>query len=122
LLTWCGGHKVMISESSPGSSQSIRSDTPRVLFLVIVVALVIMLAATRFSIWKPTVWSSCFFFSSRRRHTRLQGDWSSDVCSSDLYLGEPMEKGQRVGIEFLTPAPRFWGVEFRNEPSSAKIN
>src|SRR2546426_2532952 len=26
-----------------------------------------------------------FFFSSRRRHTRLQGDWSSDVCSSDLY-------------------------------------
>src|SRR5205807_4807893 len=35
-----------------------------------------------------------FFFSSRRRHTRLQGDWSSDVCSSDLVgllvlLGEP---------------------------------
>src|ERR1022692_2194954 len=27
---------------------------------------------------------SFFFFSSRRRHTRLQGDWSSDVCSSDL--------------------------------------
>src|ERR1039457_3203166 len=25
-----------------------------------------------------------FFFSSRRRLTRLQGDWSSDVCSSDL--------------------------------------
>src|SRR5256885_12808393 len=30
---------------------------------------------------------SCFF-SSRRRHTRLQGDWSSDVCSSDLYRRE----------------------------------
>src|SRR5256885_7180863 len=30
------------------------------------------------------VWSIFFFFSSRRRHTRLQGDWSSDVCSSDL--------------------------------------
>src|SRR5256885_12069352 len=28
--------------------------------------------------------SLLFFFSSRRRHTRLQGDWSSDVCSSDL--------------------------------------
>ena len=28
-----------------------------------------------------------FFFSSRRRHTRLQGDWSSDVCSSDLFWG-----------------------------------
>src|SRR6266516_6527541 len=34
-----------------------------------------------------------FFFSSRRRHTRSYGDWSTDVCSSDLvaigqhYLG-----------------------------------
>src|SRR2546429_3744705 len=27
-----------------------------------------------------------FFFSSRRRHTRCSRDWSSDVCSSDLYL------------------------------------
>src|SRR5690606_40697012 len=26
----------------------------------------------------------CFFFSSRRRHTRFSRDWSSDVCSSDL--------------------------------------
>jgi len=26
-----------------------------------------------------------FFFSSRRRHTRYWRDWSSDVCSSDLY-------------------------------------
>src|SRR6202522_3126731 len=26
----------------------------------------------------------CFFFSSRRRHTRCRRDWSSDVCSSDL--------------------------------------
>src|SRR2546421_9686420 len=32
-------------------------------------------------------WISCscfFFFSSRRRHTRSDRDWSSDVCSSDL--------------------------------------
>src|SRR5690348_18331037 len=28
-----------------------------------------------------------FFFSSRRRHTRWTGDWSSDMCSSDLLLG-----------------------------------
>src|SRR5689334_25219205 len=27
----------------------------------------------------------CFFFSSRRRHTRWNCDWSSDVCSSDLF-------------------------------------
>src|SRR5260370_24101402 len=29
--------------------------------------------------------SERFFFSSRRRHTRFKCDWSSDVCSSDLY-------------------------------------
>src|SRR5437762_12984182 len=29
-----------------------------------------------------------FFFSSRRRHTRYIGDWSSDVCSSDLLAEE----------------------------------
>src|SRR5207253_6904264 len=28
------------------------------------------------------------FFSSRRRHTRWPRDWSSDVCSSDLFAGE----------------------------------
>src|SRR2546430_4464430 len=28
-----------------------------------------------------------FFFSSRRRHTRFDCDWSSDVCSSDLVRG-----------------------------------
>src|SRR5699024_11460658 len=37
--------------------------------------------------------SLCFFFSSRRRHTRSKRDWSSDVCSSDLeialVIGEP---------------------------------
>src|SRR6266567_16678 len=27
-----------------------------------------------------------FFFSSRRRHTRFDCDWSSDVCSSDLFI------------------------------------
>src|SRR2546430_11978270 len=33
-----------------------------------------------------------FFFSSRRRHTRFDCDWSSDVCSSDL-----PEPGMHVG-------------------------
>src|SRR5256886_6476819 len=31
--------------------------------------------------------SYVFFFSSRRRHTRFDCDWSSDVCSSDLFAG-----------------------------------
>src|SRR6266581_6129873 len=40
-----------------------------------------------------------FFFSSRRRHTRWTGDWSSDVCSSDL--GEVVEaepRGRQGGV------------------------
>src|SRR5438132_14027653 len=32
-----------------------------------------------------------FFFSSRRRHTRSLCDWSSDVCSSDLYKDSPYD-------------------------------
>src|SRR5256885_10161949 len=40
----------------------------------------------------------CFFFSSRRRHTRLQGDWSSDVCSSDLGAGTLVQKADGVQI------------------------
>src|SRR2546427_1128565 len=41
-----------------------------------------------------------FFFSSRRRHTRFDCDWSSDVCSSDLaaLLSEP------YGITAVSPA------------------
>jgi hypothetical protein len=35
-----------------------------------------------------------------------------------VYLGDPGEKGQRVGIEFLTPAPHFWGLELDEKPSS----
>src|SRR3989440_3527041 len=42
-----------------------------------------------------------FFFSSRRRHTRSDRDWSSDVCSSDLALGL-----QDLLNEEVSPAPR----------------
>src|ERR1039457_3700339 len=42
---------------------------------------------------------SCwFFFSSRRRHTRLQGDWSSDVCSSDLSPPKEIPKEEPKAI------------------------
>lgn len=36
-----------------------------------------------------------------------------------VYLGDDSDKGRRVGVEFVTPAPRFWGVEFTN-PDWAK--
>src|SRR5437868_6787477 len=29
-----------------------------------------------------------------------------------VFLGDATEKGQRVGLEFLTPAPHFWGVDY----------
>ena len=29
-----------------------------------------------------------------------------------VFLGDATDKGQRIGIEFLTPAPHFWGVDF----------
>src|SRR5690242_10832251 len=47
--------------------------------------------------------SRIFFFSSRRRHTRLTCDWSSDVCSSDLRVED--EAG-RVANVLLRPHPR----------------
>src|SRR5256884_5215287 len=40
----------------------------------------------------------CFFFSSRRRHTRCSRDWSSDVCSSDLQFGK------KIAIHSYGPA------------------
>src|SRR2546422_3284162 len=49
----------------------------------------------------------CFFFSSRRRHTRCSRDWSSDVCSSDLQFwpdGSP-ESG-RTSLEWRADARR----------------
>src|SRR2546430_2805344 len=39
-----------------------------------------------------------FFFSSRRRHTRFDCDWSSDVCSSDL-VDLTIEAGAGIGGE-----------------------
>src|SRR5476649_3033496 len=41
------------------------------------------------------VYHSFFFFSSRRRHTRSLCDWSSDVCSSDLWLGHTSRLAER---------------------------
>src|SRR5256886_7496356 len=46
-----------------------------------------------------------FFFSSRRRHTRFDCDWSSDVCSSDLDRGHPGDDlvGPEDGLVMMLP-------------------
>src|SRR5256885_1558032 len=49
------------------------------------------------------------FFSSRRRHTRLQGDWSSDVCSSDLDVAG---NSTRVGADARPEMVHFDGGVF----------
>src|SRR2546422_5955508 len=51
----------------------------------------------------------CFFFSSRRRHTRCSRDWSSDVCSSDLVVTATTDMaalasevgGDRIDVESI---------------------
>src|SRR5688500_19722459 len=68
----------------------------------------------------PRLPYTLFFFSSRRRHTRLQGDWSSDVCSSDLIeasrvrdrsahasggSGRPRRLGAHGGLAVLAEQP-----------------
>jgi hypothetical protein len=35
-----------------------------------------------------------------------------------VFIGEPGERGQRIGVEFLTPAPHFWGIDFEARYSS----
>src|SRR5215467_7729308 len=61
-----------------------------------------------------------FFFSSRRRHTRLQGDWSSDVCSSNIKVPGAETVWQQQGAGELGighPVTLTWdngeGLEFR---------
>ncbi len=38
-----------------------------------------------------------------------------------VYLGEPADR-QRVGVEFLTPAPRFWGLDLEDAPQTNQPN
>src|SRR2546430_10857055 len=47
----------------------------------------------------------CFFFSSRRRHTRFDCDWSSDVCSSDLLKDLPVTLTVAAGRLALNGEP-----------------
>src|SRR5205807_4039152 len=55
-----------------------------------------------------------FFFSSRRRHTSLQGGWSSDVCSSDLQTAAAI---RRIDADVGAVQPVATGL-VRREPAS----
>src|SRR5437763_17013445 len=56
-----------------------------------------------------------FFFSSRRRHTRYIGDWSSDVCSSDLIGVRHRPEERRPDPEEIDQAPRQHAIERSEE-------
>src|SRR5256885_3873173 len=58
-----------------------------------------------------------FFFSSRRRHTRLQGDWSSDVCSSDL----PIEVATKGTPMVDWRALQHWQIQENRLPANAVV-
>src|SRR6267154_4490481 len=59
-----------------------------------------------------------FFFSSRRRHTRWTGDWSSDVCSSDLPFG--FELGHGFGDNHGWLYPLLWSYGGREVDTDGK--
>src|SRR5437762_4967623 len=71
-----------------------------------------------------------FFFSSRRRHTRYIGDWSSDVCSSDLYpeykaasAGADRSKLPEVGATPNVKLPAFERMTLSNgDRKSTRLN
>src|SRR2546430_7424782 len=48
-----------------------------------------------------------FFFSSRRRHTRFDCDWSSDVCSSDL-VAELIDGSGRTDCDAIGLHSQYW--------------
>src|SRR2546430_13510689 len=59
-----------------------------------------------------------FFFSSRRRHTRFDCDWSSDVCSSDLDKAQDQKRLRelnREAEEILDAAPESSEGEVNSE-------
>src|SRR2546421_11076418 len=51
-----------------------------------------------------------FFFSSRRRHTRSDRDWSSDVCSSDLACDKALSDFDRAISLAATSAPQGYNL------------
>src|SRR5437762_2957860 len=71
--------------------------------------------------YRPFVHGVQFFFSSRRRHTRYIGDWSSDVCSSDLRRPRPRAtsvRSKQPSRSSATRRTRPWRSGARRSPTS----
>src|SRR5437016_7151739 len=62
-----------------------------------------------------------FFFSSRRRHTRLVSDWSSDVCSSDLGVKGLSPQVAATGIASLQVPCRSLDVVKKMNPDGRAL-
>src|SRR5205814_6310005 len=77
-------------------------------------------------------WRRRCFFSSRRRHTRCLSDWSSDVCSSDLFhlswqsadaALDPVERRLRHQCgDFLHPSDQWLSGELGSLISGLRVN
>src|SRR5258706_16170622 len=63
-----------------------------------------------------------FFFSSRRRHTRLVSDWSSDVCSSDLSFAGAPSASPRTTYKRVIEAYRVPLILFHPGGKLPKVN
>src|SRR6266568_5888326 len=63
---------------------------------------------------------SKFFFSSRRRHTRWNCDWSSDVCSSDLERGRSEQEWMPVSAERRESLGQVHRLRFTREIAEVK--
>src|SRR5690606_40762268 len=63
----------------------------------------------------------CFFFSSRRRHTRFSRDWSSDVCSSDLGVLQLLGEADDLAFGLLGGVARGLGLHLGHRPGTGDL-
>src|SRR5256885_8124885 len=81
-------------EVKEGEAEMWRTANAVLSGLVIAAAVVTALAVLAISL--ALAFHTFIFFSSRRRHTRFHGDWSSDMCSSDLHPQRQRRRQRRL--------------------------
>src|SRR5262245_63343722 len=92
--------------------------------LQMIVPFIFLVFSFSFGTFLLFVFCLCFFFSSRRRHTRCLSDWSSDVCSSDLDVGGRLSlnhierSGQFLRRDRPPTSPAGHRVRLRRRPGN----